>query len=430
MEWIILIIYILALFSLAYMHRKAETLDEYLVAGKNRGTWVTALSARTTGESGWLILGVTGMGYAVGLQGIWIVLGETFFVTISWYFMARKFKQFADNCKAVTVVDYFEHHIGSKIGIVRVTSTLIIFILVTVYLAAQFAAVGKAFHVFLGLNMGIGILIGAVIVCLYTMIGGFKTVSITDLFQGILMIIGLILIIIFGLLSLKQSGFDVDRDLSGLWNVWGTSGFSAKSLIQAISYFAIGLGFLGVPHVYVRFIAAKDINTIKKGIPIAILFTFIGDGAALFVGIIGRYIVPNIADSEFVFPVLSQTLFGPIMVGLLIAVVLSAIMSTADSLLMLISGSIVRDVYQKLLNQEVRDKNLIMHAKIIILIISIFSLVISFNDNRLVFWMVLFAWSALASAFNPVMILSLTNFKIYKYGAVAGIIGGSLTSIL
>lgn len=432
MEIVVVIFFILYLFYLGYRHKKSTTLNEFLVANKDLGAWRTALSTRSTGESGWLVLGLTGMGYTIGLHGIWIVIGETLMVAASWLFMAQKFKRLSDKYNSLTVVDYLEDRIGDTSGLIRILSSIIILILVPAYLAGQYSAVGKAFFSFLGVGAGVGTIAGAVIVTLYTLVGGFKAVTLTDLVQGLFMIFGLISV--FAVLGINVSGGNVPIPTPDLpnhfWSIWGSHGFGWSGILAAISYLAIGLGFLGIPHIYVRFIAAANTGVIRRGTPIAIIFTLLGDGAALGIGILARHYLPELSDGEYVFPIISKTLFSPILVGLIMAVVLSAIMSTADSLLMLASSSIIRDVYQKLLNKEIEDGSLIRYARFVMIIISGVALIAGYGNNQLVFWMVLFAWSALGCAFNPIIILSLTNFHIGKYSAAIAMVSGCLTSVI
>lgn len=427
----IVIIFFVILLLIAMRMRKTTSFEEYIVGDKKLGVWETVLSVRATGESGWLVLGLAGMGYVFGVHALWVALGEAFFEGISWIFLARKFKREADKLGSITVVDYIESKVGDNIGIIRIISSLIILFLITAYLAAQAVAMGKVFYSFFNTDATLGIVIGMAVILTYTMMTGYKGVCKTDLFQGMLMFVGVMVLPIICLILLMSGGINLastPAPTPHYWSLMGPSGNTFTGWISALSFFAIGLGFLGVPHIYVRFISAKDAQVIKRGIPIAILFTLLGDSCAVLTGMFGRYIFPLLSDGELIVPQIAGSI-NPVGAGILAAVVLAAIMSTADSLLMLVSSSVVRDVYQKLLNRRVPHKRLISYARGVVLLLSIISIVSAIGDIRLVFWMVLFAWAGLGAAFCPLMIFCISGFKVTKYGAVAGILGGCMTAI-
>ncbi|MEE2790836.1 MAG: sodium/proline symporter, partial [Acidobacteriota bacterium] len=324
--------------------RRIKSISDYYVGGKNLGYWVAAFSARATGESAWLYLGVTGLGAAVGLSALWVVVGEVIGVGIAWFLMASPFKRVTDRTEAVTVTDYLVNRFQPRLDstglshLVRPIAAGALTLFVTIYVSAQIDATGQAFSSFLEWNYYTGALVGFGIVVVYTTTGGFLAVAWSDLFQGLLMLTGLL---ILPLAAFTATGLTTGLD-STLLNIWGPGGFTLPNVLTIVSYAAIGLGFLGSPQVFVRLMAVRDQQQIRAGRWVAVTFTLLTDTGAVLSGVLGRaLLVDGNADfatilgvnGEQVLPVLVEHLFPPLVVGFFIAAVLAAIMSTIDSLL-------------------------------------------------------------------------------------------------
>ena len=407
------------------------------------GFWAVAFSARATGESSWLLLGLTGMGAMVGVQAFWVVVGEVLGVAIAWWYMAKPFKQLSDKYDAITIPDYLVSHFKPKTNLLRIISATTLSVFVTIYVSAQIDATGAAFESFLGWNYYIGALVGFTIVVIYIFSGGFIAVVWSDVFQGLIMLLGLVLLPIVAFATVENLG-SITSALSridpGLVNIWGKGGFSFYNLMTIGGLFFIGLGFLGSPQVFVRFMSIKDENEIKKGRWVAIVFTIITDSAAVLIGIIGRYIfTENGQDVEAilgngaqnVLPMLVDNIFAPVIIGLFIAAVLSAIMSTVDSLLVVASSAVTRDFYQKIFHPDLKEENLVRTSRLVTLGIAILALsiamIVSFTTpDRTIFWFVIFGWSGIAATFCPVIILSLFYPGYTEKGAIASMVTGFL----
>jgi sodium/proline symporter len=332
----IIVVYFVLIFGVVALQRRVSSYDDFLVGRKNTGTWVTALSVRAAGESGWLVLGLTGLGYVIGIHGIWVVVGETLFESLSWLWLARRFKRDTEKHNVTSVVDYIEVKSGDSVGIVRFVASMIIILMFVTYLAAQVSAFGKAFYSFLGIRPILGMIVGMALVFLYCSIGGYRAVAKISSIHGLVMIFGIMAMPILCFLVLNDRGLSLTKISAPapyFWNIWGEHGFSTAGIISALSYFAIGLAFLGAPHLYTKFLASKSPYVIARGTPIAIAFTAIGDSCALLTGVLGRYIFPHLADGEYVVPLLSKSIFAPVMIGVFAVVAMAAIMSTADALL-------------------------------------------------------------------------------------------------
>ncbi|NNF25770.1 MAG: sodium/proline symporter, partial [Gemmatimonadetes bacterium] len=336
-----------------WANRDSRSVAGYYVADKKLPSWVIAFSSNTTGESAWLLLGLTGMGYLVGFHALWIVLGEVLGVALAWSYVARPFKEYTDRYDAITVPDYLSDRFLDRTHTLRLLSAVIIFSMVSAYTAAQLTASGKAFSSFLGVSYASGVWIGAVVILAYTTVGGFKAVAYSDLLQGILMFVSLIVLPIAGIRAAGGWG-EVTAGIGemdgNLLLPMGDLGLSTGGLVSALGFAGIGLAFLGAPQLLTRFMSAKDGDQIAEAGVIAVISIIVFDVGAVLTGVAGRFLFPGLEDPETILPVMAGELFPPIVTGIILVVVLAAIMSTVDSLLILASSAVVRDVVQKVLN--------------------------------------------------------------------------------
>ena len=335
----VLIIYLGILAGLAiWSRRETHTLSGYYLAGKKLPFWVVAFSTNATGESGWLLLGLSGMGYLVGTQAYWVVVGEIVGIGLSWWIVSRRLKAFGDKTDSITVPDVLSAKFEDKWHLIRGVAVLIILVMVTTYVTAQMVATGKAFDNFLGWEYETGVIVGAVFIIAYTFVGGYKAVSYTDVVQGVLMLLGLIavplaaIIASGGLGEVRASLAQQDPALLDMFAFGSTPAW-----IGIASFLAIGLPFLGVPQLLIRYMSARDDGEIRKARIMSMIVLFIFTFGAVTAGVAGRALYPGLEDPEAIFPVISSNLFPPIIAGMLLVVVLSAIMSTVDSLLLLAS---------------------------------------------------------------------------------------------
>lgn len=438
---IALAVYVFVLFLIGIVaSKRVKNISDYYVGGKKIGYWAVAFSARATGESGWLLIGLTGMGALAGVSAYWVVLGEVFGVAVSWIYMAKRFKRQSDQYKSLTIPDYLESHFKTNTRFLRGLAASILSVFVVIYVSTQIDATGIAFESMMGMNYYSGALLGFFIVLAYIFIGGFVAVVWSDLFQGFLMFLGLVLLPIVVYYNLDDN-LDIINTLHAidprLTNVWGGEGFWLN-LATILGFSMIGLGFLGSPQVYVRFMSIKNEQEIVKGKWVAIFYTLFTDAAAVTIGLLARVVFTKTGqDPEVIFGTgatdvlhLVTTEFLPLSIAAIyVAIVLSAIMSTIDSLLVMASSAVTRDFYQKIFNPTLSDDKLTKISRYVTLSMAIISLLLAFamahfSPDRQVFWVMIFGWSGIAACFCPVIILSLFWKDYSEAGAIASIISG------
>ncbi len=429
----VLIAYLVILLIIGYWGGKESgDVEGYYVAHKRLPAWVIAFSTNTTGESAWLILGLTGMGYLIGAHAFWVILGEVLGVTLAWVLVARPFKEYTDRFNAITVPDYLENRFRDRAHILRILSALIIFSMAAFYIAAQVTASGKAFESFIGTSYEMGAIIGAAIILYYTTVGGFKAVAYSDLLQGVLMVGCLFVLPIVGITAaggwteMMSSLNSINPDLL---LPMGEHGISGLGIASAAGFVAIGFAFLGSPQLLIRFISAKSTDSITNASMISVLCAIVFDIGAILSGMAGRVLFPLLDDPETIYPLMSAELFPAAFTGIFLVVVLAAIMSTADSLLILASSAVVRDVIQKVFKPAWSDKTFSHWGKGVTVILGLIALAMALPEVRVIFWFVLFAWSGLA-CFTPVILCSLFWKGTTLAGAIAGLVAGFGTTVL
>ncbi|HIA80311.1 MAG TPA: sodium/proline symporter [Candidatus Marinimicrobia bacterium] len=443
-ELFILAIYFSILLGIGFFASKRITnISDYYVGGKKLGYWIAALSARSTGESGWLLIGVTGMGALMGVSAMWIVVGEIIGVFFSWQFMAKKFKRLTDEYNSITIPDFLVSHFRSSTHLIRILAATALSFFVVIYISAQIDITGKTFESFLGFNYYTGIAIGFGIVVLYIFSGGFLAVAWSDFFQGSLMFVGLLVLPIVAYFSLSSDASIINGLYAldpALLNIWGPGGFTWLNFATVAGLVSIGIGFMGSPQVYVRFIAIKSEDEVEKGKWVAIFYTLLTDTAAVMIGILGRYMLTKTGQDpevvlgtagENVLAMLLNQVMPMVIIGVYIAAVLSAVMSTVDSLLVVASSAVTRDFYQQIIHPEIDEKWLMSLSKKVTLSLALLALGVALtvsilSPDRTVFWFVIFGWSGIAATFCPVIILSLFWPGYTEKGAIASMVTGFL----
>jgi len=441
---LVLGIYFAILFGIGIAaSKRIKSMDDYYAGGKNIGYWMVAFSARATGESGWLLIGLTAMGALAGVSAYWVVVGEVLGVAASWFLMAKPFKRLTDKYDSLTVPDFLESHFKSKTHTLRTVAALCLSTFVIIYVSAQIDITGKAFETFLELDYFWGAVIGFLIVVAYIFIGGFLAVVWSDFFQGMLMFVGLLALPLVAYFAWDQRA-DLFQRLEAidpsLMDIWGGTNDPWMQTATMMGFAFIGLGFLGSPQVYARFISVRNTEEIDKGRWVAIVFTLISDAAAVSIGLIARALFtetgmdPELAlglNGEDTLMVLLENTFPAVIIAIYIAIILSAIMSTIDSLLVVASSAIVRDLYQKVFHPNVKSEKLTKLSAYVTLAMALLALglamLVAINvPGRTVFWFTIFGWSGIAATFCPMLIMAIFWPRFEERGALAAMISGFL----
>ena len=429
----ILGLYLLVLLAIGiWGGRSSGDVKGYYVAGKRLPSWVIAFSSNATGESAWLLLGLTGMGYLVGIHAFWVVLGEVLGVTLAWVLVARPFKEYTDRYDSITVPDFLASRFRDEGHVLRLLSAVIILSMTAAYTAAQLTASGKAFDAFLGTGYGVGVWIGAAIILFYTTVGGFKAVAYSDLLQGVLMFLCLLFLPVVGIVAAGGWTAMLSSLASqdpALLEPMGGLGLGPAGLASVLGFVGIGLAFLGSPQLLTRFISARDSKHVTDASLIAVVCIVVFDVGAVLAGMAGRSLFPGLADPETIYPMMGAELFPAVFTGLFLVVVLAAMMSTVDSLLILASSAVVRDVVQQVLRPDLPEKLLSRYGKATTVVLGAGALALALGEVRVIFWFVLFAWSGLACAFTPVVLCALFWKRTTRAGAIAGMATGFVVTV-
>ena len=423
--------------------RYNKTQEDYLLAGRSLGPWVTAFSERASGESAWLLLALPGAAIAIGLGEFWSVIGIMIGIISSWLLVAKKIRQETERYNALTIPDYFHKKYKDNSNIIRLFSTAIIAFFFLFYVSAQFHASGKVLNTLFNIDQVNGIIIGATIIILYTLMGGFYAVAWTDFIQGILMISTLTILPLVGFFEIYNNNISIFRMLESASFVFGNNNSSffggrdgILAFLTVLGGLSWGLGYLGQPHLIIRYMAIRDAKDIKIARNIAIAWAIPGVFGSFMVGIISlSYFGPDyfqINDPEKSMPLLATALLHPVLAGLFISGAVAAMMSTADSQLLVSTSAITEDFFHQYLKKDLSEKNLLLLNRIMILIlgliafgIAIYSQVVGNN----IFSVVSYAWSGLGSAFGPALIMTLWWSKTTRKGVIAGMLVGFITTI-
>lgn len=407
---------------------------EFFIGGRTMNRFVVALSAVVSGRSAWLLLGVTGMAYARGASAVWSVVGYIVVELFLFLYFARRLRRFSEEHDCITVPDFFVARFGDPRGVLRVLLAAIILVFMVSYVSAQFVAGGKAFSASFGMTPLSGMLLTAAIVLAYTMLGGFLAVSLTDAVQAVFMIVALVLLPVVAIARL------------GGWAVV-TAGLAAldPTLVDplalsagaAAGFLGIGLGSPGNPHIIARYMSIRDERQLRTAAVVGTVWNVVMAWGAIFIGLAGRVWFPEVAslpgaDTENLYPALAQQVFHPVLFGLVIASIFAAIMSTADSQLLVAASCVVRDLYERVVmkGKELPQKTLVLYSRVVVLLLVAAACVLGLAASKLVFWLVLFAWAGLGAALGPTSILALYWKRTTRAGVIAGLVTGTVVTVV
>ena len=421
-----------------YSLKQNNSSEDYFLGGRRLNGFVAALSAQASDMSGWLLMGLPGSIYALGTGQIWIAVGLFIGTVLNWLFIATRLRRYTIRANnAVTLPQYFENRFHDKKRGLLLVSSLAIMIFFLVYTASALAAGGQLFTTVFGIDYHLSLTIGAIVILTYTLLGGFTAVCDTDFIQGTIMLVALLAVPIcaYGLLSGDLSAATtVDPHyLNPMYD-----GGDKITVVSVLSQLAWGLGYCGMPHILVRFMAVKSDKELNKAKSVGIIWVALSLFFACVIGIIGRAYLPGdltaSGESERVFmymiiDVFTKDIRIPIVGGIFLCGILAAIMSTADSQLLVTASSVTEDLYQGFFRKKQSDAKMVWFSRLVVVIVAIVAYFIAFDPNSSIMGLVSDAWAGLGAAFGPTVLLSLYWRRINTPGAIAGISVGALTVI-
>lgn len=419
-----------------YAYQRTKNSSDYFLGGRSLGPWPAALSAGASDMSGWLLLGLPGYAYAAGMEAIWLAGGLLAGTWLNWLLVAKRLRTYSVTTDSLTLPEFLSRRFNDKSKLIQTISAFFILLFFLFYTSSGLVAGGKLFETVFGIDYTVAVIIGTVCVVSYTLFGGFLAVSWTDLVQGLLMAAALLVVPFaaldggFGTLNTELS--NINPELLTLWN--GLDG-EPLSAIAIISLAAWGLGYFGQPHILARFKASrtnKDLTTARR---IAVIWTGLSMFGAMLVGFVGLVYVTNnpamtLEDGEKIFMILVNAIFHPVIAGILLAAILAAIMSTADSQLLVSSSALAEDFYKQVFKTDASSEDIVRVGRIAVIVLSVIALTLAMTPDSSVLGLVSYAWAGFGAAFGPALVLSLYWSRMNRNGALAGIVVGGVTIVV
>ncbi len=433
-----------------FAKRANKNSEEFFLGGRSLGPWVTAMSAEASDMSGWLLMGLPGVAYWCGVSdAAWTAIGLAAGTYINWLIVSKRLRRYSERLGSITLPEFFSNRFKESGKVVMTISALFILIFFTVYAASCLVTCGKLFSTLFGFDYVPMMIVGAVFVLAYTLIGGFLAESASDFMQAVVMIVALVVVVVTGTIAAGGLSAVIDNasSIPGFLDFFGIATPVTENGVQQvvndvpqfgeagtygflaiISCLAWGLGYFGMPQVLLRFMAIRRENELTRSRRIAIIWVVISLGVAVFIGILGRTLYPAAlateSSAENVFILLATNLLPPVIAGLVMAGILAATISSSDSYLLIAASAFAKDVYQGVVSKKASDKQVMWLTRITLLAITGIAIIIALDENSVIFTIVSFAWAGFGATFGPLMLMSLFWKRINRAGAIAGMIGG------
>lgn len=445
---------IVILIGVFFAKRSQASSDNYFLGGRSLGPWVAAMSAEASDMSGWLLMGLPGVAYWCGLaDAAWTAIGLAIGTYVNWLFVSKRLHSYSIiSGNSITVPDFLSNRFRENKKIILSVSAIFILIFFTVYAASCFVTCGKLFAGLFDIDYHSMMLLGALFVLVYTIIGGFLAESASDFMQAIVMIIALLGVLVFGVIhaggfatvienakaipgylsltSIASPTVDADGVQTAVNGVpqFGEAGkYGFLTIISTLSW---GLGYFGVPQVLLRFMAIRKGSELKSSRRIATIWCVISLAAAVMIGIMGRTIFPTdpalatASGAENVFAQISQLLFHPVLAGIIMAGILAATISSSDSYLLIAASSVSKNIFKGIIKKDATDKQVMWLSRIVLLIIAAIGIVIAWDEDSIIFNVVSFAWAGFGATFGPIMLFSLFWKRTTRNAAIFGMVSG------
>ena len=445
-----MVIYLLMMLAIGFIFSKNnDDSKDFYLGGRKMGPLVTAMSAEASDMSSWLLMGLPGLAYLSGIcDPFWTALGLGIGTYLNWLFVARKLRRYSSNIDAFTVPQFFSKRFHDEKNILSAIAAVVIIVFFVPYTASGFAACGKLFNSLFGVNYTVAMIISALIIIGYTIMGGFKAVSTTDFIQSCVMTLALIVVLCYGITTAGGLDAVIDNakalpgyiNLNASYDLASNSAVSYGGFITIVSTMAWGLGYFGMPHILLRFMAIEDEKKLKLSRRVATVWVFIAMGAAIFIGLVGLGMTKNAGVIEYldtsgssetiivrIAGLISQHgIAAALVAGVILAGVLAATMSTADSQMLAAASSVSENIIVEFMGKSLKDKQKLLIARIAIVVIGALGVIFASNPDSSVFQIVSFAWAGFGGAFGAVMLLALFWKRANLQGALAGMVAGGV----
>lgn len=427
--------------------------ENYFLGGRSLGPWVTAMSAEASDMSGWLLMGLPGVAYWCGLaDAAWTAIGLALGTYLNWLIVSKRLRRYSIRANnSITLPDFFSNRFRENKKVILTLSALFILIFFTVYAASCFVTCGKLFSTLFGTPYVSMMIVGAVFVLLYTILGGFLAESASDFMQSIVMIVALAVIVTISTINAGGIGQVLEnaKNIPGFLEFFGIASptvneageqiveagkpiFGAAGdygLLKVFSMLAWGLGYFGMPQVLLRFMAIRREDELKRSRRIAMVWVLISLAVAVFIGIVGRQLYPtahlSATSAENIFITLATSSLPPILAGFVMAGILAATISSSDSYLLIAASAFSKNIFQGVFKKDASDKIVMTVSRCTLLAIAIIAMIIAMDEKSIIFKIVSFAWAGFGATFGPLMLFSLFWKRINRPGAIAGMVGGA-----
>ncbi|CUI16539.1 putative sodium/proline symporter [Candidatus Protochlamydia naegleriophila] len=408
-------------------HTKQKTSSDFIMGNRSLSFWLVALSAHASDMSAWLFMAFPMTILVLGLPHVWIAVGLLGGMFLNWQFVAPKLRSMTEKYDCYTLSSFFEKRFHDHSGSIRLLSAVIMVIFLTHYLSAGLIAMGYLLESLFNLNYFFGLSLAMLVVVIYTFVGGYTTVAWTDLFQGIFLLLMIILVpfMAFSKIDGWHSIIEIAQQKNIPLTFAGDNTFDSWVKILSLSL-GWGLGYFGMPHIITKFMGIRDVKEMHKSKWLGMSWQVVALGAAAVVGLIGIAYFPNgLEKPEMVFVEMVKDLFNPFVAGFILCSVIAANMSTMDSQILVCGSILSEDLYKHFHKTPPSDRKLLWFSKLSVVAVAVFALLLAFNKSSTILDTVLYSWSGLGSAFGPMVLMSLYSEKTNRYGAIAGMIVGT-----
>ncbi len=441
------------LIGVFYAKRANKNSEEYFLGGRSLGPWVTAMSAEASDMSGWLLMGLPGVAYWCGLaDAFWTAFGLAVGTYLNWLIVSKRLRRYSVRVNnSITLPEFFSNRFREKKKTIMFVAAAFILVFFTVYAASCFVTCGKLFSTLFGASYTSMLIVGAIFVLLYTLLGGFLAESISDFMQAIVMIVALTVIVILGVVNAGGIGDVIDnaKQIPGFLEFFGLASpvlnESGQQIVEAgmpvfgpaanygilsvCSMMAWGLGYFGMPQVLLRFMAIRKEGELKRSRRIAMVWVVISLGIAVFIGILGRQLFPTEhltkSGAENIFITLANSSLPAILAGFVMAGILAATISSSDSYLLIAASAFSKNIFQGICKKNATDKQVMLVSRITLLVLALIGVTIALDEDSIIFQIVSFAWAGFGATFGPLMLFSLFWKRTTKAGAIAGMVSGA-----